>query len=150
MLLGTLAKHMYKNNLKLVRPSTSIGLQCITLDRFRADLIGLNLTPNCSRSALIINQLRKNLVVPPGCERHLDREGCPAEAKGKLGEPGSTAREAKIQLLKELGRCPECRGNLQSFWDRQCDLATILNTERQSTENMYLKNKNKSWGRFHS
>jgi hypothetical protein len=50
--------------------------------------------------------------LPPACNGHHDRVGCPKEGKGKLGEQGSAAREAKIQLLRELGRCFRCRGLL--------------------------------------
>jgi hypothetical protein len=59
------------------------------------------------------NSHASSYELPPACSHHQDRAGCPKPAQGKLGEPGSAAREAKIQLLKELGRCFKCRGLLR-------------------------------------
>lgn len=50
--------------------------------------------------------------LPTSCNRHTNRGGCPRDASGPLGPRGTPARDAKIALLREYGRCFKCRGLL--------------------------------------
>lgn len=52
------------------------------------------------------------LELPATCTTHTNRATCPSAARGKLGPFGTAEREAKIALLRELGRCFRCRGEI--------------------------------------